>query len=1047
MIAAALAIQACAAAPERTPRQSLLSGLVAPPSFISPAYWDYHPRQGPKQITAHQLVGAGELLLTEKGERWLSSTSEAQVASVLASEPLAAAVDRGAQGWLFVGARGSTYVARSPLGDFERVTHPPTPLAQVSVARDVLVGVTRTQGLVRSTDLGATWQPVAVDGRVADVELLDDGHGLLLLTPERMLETRDWGEHWQASTEPRFGALSLEPREGAIAVHGVLANRKYGRRREASGAASSTADEPWVWSSDTTEAQRTSHAVKLAQRPSAQALVAGRAAFTQGRYYELESNDGWRLWAGAETGVLHAGPVAALRECKDLKLSAMGERLLAACAERTERVSEIAIFSSSDAGKTWHEEDYPLRGAFDSVRMALLADGRWLVSGVCSPETRDDACSDWGVFANRAQPKLGAQASRLEADDSIAKSAQAKSKAQRLVQVSVPLLAGSPYAMTADPEGRHVVLVGRRTKGREISVFTSDEQLRDFHTERLLEAEFDTSDLERNNPIGSLAYGADGNLGLTLFDRAFGDWVLLTLDAEGRLLLRGRPPAGGAVVAQAGAFAFGFEPRDGNSWESLDGGVSWKSIGKAPSNTCDKAQSRCSASVACWANGCVVDDRFSRIGWRGQQGNEGETAALSQAPSEAPPTDALASPIGCRFVENSQWQHFPGDRLPSIAQAQLKDVGWYSIEADFEHGSAGVYAVGDGPTAEVERVSLFDPHNPVKEVALAVEPQVEGVAALRVIEGHAPEVAWQNLFESRRTEHGQLPQKLKFLAPGSARLGARLLQPGLLSVSRGGLFVRAESPNVSAPSYFVSAGKAIPIPELAWPRVDKTARAEMVYSDGEPLALTMLESGAALLRARYKAGAWQRDAVTLGLHHPELFDIRQTFDLSYSATRPGFDLLFLDTEHSTGWWFPFSAGAEPLGEAVAIPTQADLPDAPRTCSEPERENTPRVIVPSEHGSRHAVIVTHTTEPLAALATQEAILYGQPKSACLAVYVASPTTALPGEEVRALVVPDPGHGSWLFKRGVGAIEFEARRMTCRFDSGLDTSAETPVGSSP
>jgi hypothetical protein len=214
----------------------------------------------------------------------------------------------------------------------------------------------------------------------------------------------------------------------------------------------------------------------------------------------------------------------------------------------------------------------------------------------------------------------------------------------------------------------------------------------------------------------------------------------------------------------------------------------------------------------------------------------------------------------------------------------------------------------------------------------------------------------------------------------------------------------------------------------------------MVLTDGAPLALTIIDAGAALIRFSLDGGRWKRDAVTLGLLRPEQFAIRQAFDLAYSGGAPGFHLMFLDTEHSTARWFPFATGTEALGAEVEVPTQRDLPAQPSICEPSQRKDTPRVIVPAERGTRHAVMVTHTTEPIPVLRTQDAVLHGVPGRPCVAVYEAGLSRDTAGSTTLALVTPEATHGSWLFRRTEGSEEFDARPMTCQFDASLEVPIE-------
>jgi hypothetical protein len=1023
----------------------LLSGLVAQPPFSSPAHWDYHPRSG-RDLGASAVVGDGRLYVNALGERWLSQPKApfAQVAPALAKEPLVSVVDLGQDGWLFVGALGATYAARSPLGDFTSVTHPPVPMAEVAVAGTVLLGVTRTQGLQRSVDRGHTWQEVPIEGRAVDVALTHHGAGLLLLAPERLLATTDFGEHWQATTDDAFGALALDGEGTWVRVKGVLESRSFTPGREPA----------WQRTGQQTEAPPS---LDGGRRVKANSVHAGRAVFIDGQYFELEREDKrWLLWFGSDVDVLGSRVAHTFDECTDLRLAGSREALVAVCSAGGDGVAPLKLWTSADRGTTWRQESQPLHGNIAAVTLTVLAGGRWVIGGICPPEVAGAGCVPRGVYTPRdpattprSEPYGQAPAGQVPAGQVPAGQVPAgqvpagQVPGDRLRAIAVPLLDRSPLALGASADGKRLLVLGGRTKGKSLFAFTSDEQLGDFHVEKLIDVSTDWSgsNIERGPAptVGRISTGPDGRFGVTVFDRGQGRWALLVLEADGRLSSLGRAPTEDATVAASGAFALAVDPLTTEAWESLDGGVSWDDIGHAPSALCAGDTPRCSPALVCWTKGCVAEGRYSRIGWRGQAGVETRVSAPSTDPLAAQNTEEFGTTVGCRFTEDSEWNRYPGARLPSASQAQLGEVSWFSVDLDLERSAAASYVATDKGGSKAVRVALLEPHPVPRETALAAQLQVEGAAALRVSAGQAPEVAWHNFFDGIETERGRLPKDVT-VPTRATRWDAKQAEPGLLSVSQKGLFVRPDAPTKEAVTYLVSGGKTQTLPPLAWPRIDSTSRAEMVFTDGTPLGLTVIDAGAALVRVRLNNGRWTRDAMTLGLLRPQRFDIRQAFDLAYSAGVPGFHLMFLDTSHSTSWWFPFAAGDEPLGTGIEVPTQRDLPPKPAACGMAERASSPRVIVPAERGTRHAVVITHTTEPISVLRTEEAVLFGVPGRPCVAAYEARPPHVPVGSEAVALIAPDAARGSWFFRRAAGSEEFEARRMSCQFDAGLEVPIE-------
>jgi hypothetical protein len=193
------------------------------------------------------------------------------------------------------------------------------------------------------------------------------------------------------------------------------------------------------------------------------------------------------------------------------------------------------------------------------------------------------------------------------------------------------------------------------------------------------------------------------------------------------------------------------------------------------------------------------------------------------------------------------------------------------------------------------------------------------------------------------------------------------------------------------------------------------------------------------VRLRQVGSEWRRDAITLGLLQPGAFSIRQEFGLTYFGDRPGLHLMFLDGRSKESFWFPFSGGAEPFGVAVPVPTQAHLPLAPPVCSARTRAETPRLIAPSERDTRHPVVITHTTEPIGGMLSDDAVVQGTLDEPCLAVLHAE-AVGTSGAKFTALVSPDGSNDSWLFREGATGEGFDTRRMNCDYDTAIDIPHE-------
>lgn len=984
--------------------------MASSPPFSSPGYWDYHPRAAGGVLSSTR-VDSGQLAVTDRGERWWidDDAPHARVAPMLAPEPLVGIVELN-EGWVYVGRSGATFESREPLADFARSTSPPEPLAKVSVAGATLLGITRRGDVLRSDDLGFTWTSLDVSGRSVDVALLDSGRGLLLQAPERLLSTSDGGRSWLPLASERFGAVSLDARGDRVEVAGVLDRRSW----DPTTATAWHAPRP-------RRAASTPVSFEVPLRPSARAIAAGHALFAGGTYFELvASGRSWSLRKGQPGAPLTTRAMDARPACSQARLFGAKDVLYMACGDPGDGTVESRVYRSADAGASWSREPYRLRADFSLLRAAVTADGSWVVSGVCPPSEARAGCPAIGVH-RRAGNKKGA--------------------AIELERVSVPGLSGLPLSLGSASAGEVLLILGRRTKGDSLVVFAAEAVSLEFRVEEISELEVGDErrfDGSHQVQVSAPTEGPDGHVAVVVNDASSAAPALLVLDAFGRLLSVGQGPMPDASIAAAGAFAVAVHPRSGQVWESLDGGIVWQAIGAAPAPMCSgRTDAACASEVHCWRGGCVFDDSFSRVGWRGQA-EAGRQPLLADSKRHAP-AEQRRVPIACQLGSDSGWTTLRGARAPEASQAQLGDVAWFAFDVDFRSASVAMHEALNRPQPRIETVALFEPAAEPSRWALYASLQIEGIAAL-VQSGSQATVAWRNLFESRTTRVARLPSGVRF-PQRPTRFPTALAQPALLSISRGGLFVRAEAPDEPAPTYFVDQRGVAPLPVLAWEPGQVSGRPELIRAEGQPLAVTIVGSGAAIVRQRYEQGRWQRDAVTLGLLQPDSFDLRQAFDLAYRGDRPGLHLMFLDGQPSSAWWFAFEAGPEPFAPALEVPTQAHLSERPDVCSKAQRHSSPRLVTPPERGTRHPLVVTHTTEPLPGLLTDDAVLFGDPEQPCVAAFSARPPgKESPGDEVSALVVPDREAVSWLFRRAAAAEEFDVRPMRCDYDAGLDVPVE-------
>jgi hypothetical protein len=218
----------------------------------------------------------------------------------------------------------------------------------------------------------------------------------------------------------------------------------------------------------------------------------------------------------------------------------------------------------------------------------------------------------------------------------------------------------------------------------------------------------------------------------------------------------------------------------------------------------------------------------------------------------------------------------------------------------------------------------------------------------------------------------------------------------------------------------------------------------MAHIGNAHVPLAIFDNGAVVLRARRDGSAWAFDAFSTGLTEPKLFGLSQKRDIAYDNKRSGLHLMIFagDGPEQSALLFPFSATGGAVGTPIAVPTQRDTGSQPKRCGAVTRNDTPRVVVPFQGGTRHPVIVTDATEPMRVLLTSHAVMHGTPREPCVAAFdaegiVLDSTDQSPRWD-RAIIVMDDLEHSWLFKSSDEGDSVEYRSMSCRFDP----SAEVP-----
>jgi photosystem II stability/assembly factor-like uncharacterized protein len=1030
---------ACSAGPPQRPvsRPSLLdTSQAAAPLYPSPASWRYHPREA-STLFAESPLGDGRTLYAgQRGERWLvdPKAGTADAAALLAPEDLVAVARKGKGQWLFVGRSGTSYETATPLGEFVRGNAPLESLAHVSAAGSSLYGLRRDGTLRRSEDAGASWSRVGPEAvRFEDVVVDGDGHGLALSVPEALWETKDYGASFQRLDVPRIAAEALVLDGSA----GLVVATPLGARRFTPGPS------PRLVPLGRPVTLR-SHALAAPPPlgPSAASLVEGRAIVERDRWVEarLAPSGAWNLVTGAFGGRLAVAALPPSKGCTEVRLAGFGSTLYLACARQKGRgiTQPFELSRSTDGGKTWIGEPYVPEGQTESLVLAVGTGDNLVASGVCPAEARGPGCRPSGVHLRRspmfdAGPKLA------------------------LVPAATPSLSGPAFGTVFSLDGRTLYVLGRRSKGESFTVFVS----RDGGTT------FDARDVESlpapsderagaRTVLESAAPAEDGTVAFVVSSRGHRSW--LVVDEDGRAIAVSRPPTESARIGAVGQRGLAFEPSSRESWESLDGGASWTSLGRLPVDPCPGIPAgACQAPIACVAHGCLIGDVLSRIGWR-----EPDHAAVL-APPAAPDVQRrlekhLGATLSCA-LDAGEWRRITGvPQLPTAVEAAIGKAVWIARRVDPATASVSVVQVRPGATTAIEETVLLPPKPRAEEFAYASSGQVEGVAAVRYVRPglgsskdptlRGVEVAWDDVLFGK-VGHGTIADG------GGYRIGdfvdgkgpAKLAQPALLSIAHGGVYVRLHGPLGDAQAtFFVDGSSAEAVPPAVFSSEDHRRWDTEVARLGRAHVPVWID-GATVVRARRGNGpGWLFDGASMGFTSPAEFGLGEQTGIAYVGEKAALQVVTSDVagREAHGLLYPFRADGALFDEPTRIPTQVDLGASPRGCT-PSDLATPRVVMPYQPGTRRAVLVTDAVEPMRILLTGAAVLHGTPESPCVAAYeavlVSSELSGALSSEQAILPMANPER-SWLFRKVEGlrdaATALEYRTMSCR----VDREAEVP-----
>ncbi len=1020
---------------------------AAPTSPID-TIWDFHPKTPASRRARLDLAHDQRLRVGGDGERWLVDlrAGTARAAPLLADEDLVS-ISRAADGsFVFVGERGSIFVAASPLGAFTSVRQPDPNIVRVQGAGNVLVGIRSDGKVAKSADGGKTFVPVQLQSeRLVDVAIAADGRVLLLGAPEQLWQSADGGGSFARVGAGGIGLMDIGlDAAGNPVARGLLKTMEWTDR-------TNPQLQPLQGRYEPTPMDLLAEPVRGANGAS---LLEGSATLVGMRYFEAvapeKPEDLWQLATGNLVGPLRLDRIGPSQGCSKARVSAWGNRIAIACLSGSRRsespeprsqasMPSVRLLFSHQAGVTFESKPTGLLADELAARVLVLASGTVLLSGMCRT-TGHRLCEPNAIWRAAVNPEPPL---RIEA----------------VTNSEMPALSGRVGAPVVSPDGKRVYAPARLAANRAFAVLISDDDGASFRAVKFdfkataLGAEKDSELLLRSLQFGEMRIDAAGTLSLILLTSRGQAWTVFDRDAH---LLSARLMDGKrAYLAAVGTHALAFSDSDDDDplEQSDDGGATFQKVAQLrPGTLTHEAH----PTVGCGASGCAMGEEFSRQGWgRAAAGlvDREHPTALNK-----PKTNYLST-IVCRTSDDHP-SAIQGDvQFPSLHHADLGPTAWSITVTDRSHAAVSVVSGFKSPKPHTDTQVLLAPAS--IDYAFSVVSQAEGMAALRYpIERDAygngrtgapmrnVEVAWLNQLD-RPAKHAKIADAGTLRAGDlyASRSAPGNATPALLSVSLEGMFV---CPHASCDGsdreaiYIDSRGAQHPVRMPTWPKFmlpgDQAARirSDMISVDGQAIPLAFVQDKMALARARPgDGGGFRFEAMTFLPLALQQKGYGVTFSWAFSQSSRVVSLA-ITVAHATeptafARMLQFHGNDAGVATLVGAPVQSKLGDPPRVCTDSHRKGTFRVVGPVEGGARHPVRIDTSPKNSTWLVTDEAILYGTDQEPCVSVYGTEQVPSITSRYRALIDVSDMRH-SWLFERG-SAAELTWRTLECRFDPSV------------